>query len=168
MCGTGYNPKKEFVAPRIEAYKEHGIGYRWGYTFEDFSPAKSRAAGQGRPLRCPLAGRLGRTCRAIHGPARWLPGGSASSRARDRGTPTSLGHDAERRSGRTRLPTNRTSSCAPRMSTLPTSGIPRARRLTADPRPNGLPRRSADRRLFSRSASAATAFSSRNTSPMPS
>jgi pimeloyl-ACP methyl ester carboxylesterase len=39
MCGTGYNPKKEFIPPRIEAYKEHGIGYRWGYTFEDFSPA---------------------------------------------------------------------------------------------------------------------------------
>ena len=55
-----------------------------------------------------LQGRLGRTCRAVHGPARWLPGGSASSRARDRGTPASLGHDAERRSSRTRLPTNRT------------------------------------------------------------
>ena len=39
MCGTGYNPKKEFIPPRIEAYKEQGIGYRWGYTFEDFSPA---------------------------------------------------------------------------------------------------------------------------------
>src|SRR6516162_4045070 len=39
MCGTGYNPKKEFIPPRIEAYKEYGIGYRWGYTFEDFSPA---------------------------------------------------------------------------------------------------------------------------------
>lgn len=39
MCGTGYNPKKEFIPPRIEAYKEHGISYRWGYTFEDFSPA---------------------------------------------------------------------------------------------------------------------------------
>ena len=33
MCGTGYNPKKEFIPPRIEAYKERGIGYRWGYTF---------------------------------------------------------------------------------------------------------------------------------------
>ena len=30
MCGTGYNPKKEFIPPRIEAYKEQGIGYRWG------------------------------------------------------------------------------------------------------------------------------------------
>jgi pimeloyl-ACP methyl ester carboxylesterase len=39
MCGTGYNPNKEFIPPRIEAYKERGIGYRWGYTFEDFSPA---------------------------------------------------------------------------------------------------------------------------------
>jgi pimeloyl-ACP methyl ester carboxylesterase len=39
MCGTGYNPKKEFIQPRIEAYQEYGLGYRWGYTFEDFSPA---------------------------------------------------------------------------------------------------------------------------------
>jgi len=39
MCGTGYNPKKEFIPPRIEAYQEYGLGYRWGYTFEDFSPA---------------------------------------------------------------------------------------------------------------------------------
>ena len=39
MCGTGYNPNKEFIPPRIEAYKERGMGYRWGYTFEDFSPA---------------------------------------------------------------------------------------------------------------------------------
>ena len=39
MCCTGYNPKKEFIPPRIAAYREHGIGYRWGYTFEDFSPA---------------------------------------------------------------------------------------------------------------------------------
>jgi len=27
MCGTGYNPKKEFIPPRIAAYKENGIGY---------------------------------------------------------------------------------------------------------------------------------------------
>lgn len=39
MCGTGYNPKKEFIPPRIEAYKARGIGYRRDYTFEDFSPA---------------------------------------------------------------------------------------------------------------------------------
>lgn len=39
MCGTGYNPKKDFIPPRIQAYREQGIGYRWGYTFEDFSPA---------------------------------------------------------------------------------------------------------------------------------
>jgi hypothetical protein len=39
MCGTGYNPNKEFIPARIESYKERGIGYRWGYTFEDFSPA---------------------------------------------------------------------------------------------------------------------------------
>ena len=39
MCGTGYNPTKEFIPARIESYQEQGIGYRWGYTFEDFSPA---------------------------------------------------------------------------------------------------------------------------------
>ena len=39
MCGTGYNPKKEFIPARIEAYREYGIDYRWGYTFEDLSPA---------------------------------------------------------------------------------------------------------------------------------
>ena len=27
MCGTGYNPKKEFIPPRIEAYKEHGMRF---------------------------------------------------------------------------------------------------------------------------------------------
>ena len=39
MCGTGYNPAKDFIPPRIQAYEEQGIAYRWGYTFEDFSPA---------------------------------------------------------------------------------------------------------------------------------
>jgi pimeloyl-ACP methyl ester carboxylesterase len=39
MCGTGYNPTKDFIPPRIQAYEEQGIAYRWGYTFEDFSPA---------------------------------------------------------------------------------------------------------------------------------
>ena len=39
LSGTGYNPKKEFAARRIEAYKARGIGYRWDYTFEDLSPA---------------------------------------------------------------------------------------------------------------------------------
>jgi 3-oxoadipate enol-lactonase len=39
LSGTGYTPGKEFAARRIKAYSEHGIGYRWGYTFEDFSPA---------------------------------------------------------------------------------------------------------------------------------
>ena len=39
LSGTGYNPGKEFIAKRIKAYTERGIGYRWDYTFEDFSPA---------------------------------------------------------------------------------------------------------------------------------
>jgi pimeloyl-ACP methyl ester carboxylesterase len=39
LSGTGYNPAKEFAARRIEAYTERGIDYRWGYTFEDLSPA---------------------------------------------------------------------------------------------------------------------------------
>ncbi len=39
LCGTGYNPSKAFAAHRIKAYKERGVGYRWGFTFEDFSPA---------------------------------------------------------------------------------------------------------------------------------
>jgi pimeloyl-ACP methyl ester carboxylesterase len=39
LSGTGYNPAKEFAARRIKAYTEQGIDYRWGYTFEDFSPA---------------------------------------------------------------------------------------------------------------------------------
>ena len=39
MCGTGYNPDKAFIPGRINAYRERGIAYRWGYTFEDFSPA---------------------------------------------------------------------------------------------------------------------------------
>ena len=55
-------------------------------------------------LRCPVEGRLGRTGRAVHGPARRLPGRGASRRARARGPPASLGHDIERRSSRARLP----------------------------------------------------------------
>ena len=39
LSGPSYSPKKEFATKRIKAYTEHGIGYRWGYTFEDFSPA---------------------------------------------------------------------------------------------------------------------------------
>ena len=39
LSGTGYNPGREFTKHRIASYKEHGIGYRWGYTFEDLSPA---------------------------------------------------------------------------------------------------------------------------------
>src|SRR5437899_3352271 len=33
------NPKKEFAHRRIKAYQEQGVDYRWGYTFEDLSPA---------------------------------------------------------------------------------------------------------------------------------
>src|SRR5205809_4308073 len=39
LSGTGYNPTKEFAKRRIDAYTANGIGYRWGYTFEDLSPA---------------------------------------------------------------------------------------------------------------------------------
>ena len=42
LSGTGYNPGKEFAHRRIAAYKQHGIDYRWSYTFEDFSPAFPR------------------------------------------------------------------------------------------------------------------------------
>jgi pimeloyl-ACP methyl ester carboxylesterase len=39
LSGTGYNPGKEFVPGRIKGYTEQGIGYRWGYVFDDLSPA---------------------------------------------------------------------------------------------------------------------------------
>jgi pimeloyl-ACP methyl ester carboxylesterase len=39
LSGTGYNPGKGFAHRRIADYREHGIGYRWRYTFDDFSPA---------------------------------------------------------------------------------------------------------------------------------
>jgi pimeloyl-ACP methyl ester carboxylesterase len=39
LSGTGYNPKKEFAQRRIDAYGEHGVDFRWAYTFEDLSPA---------------------------------------------------------------------------------------------------------------------------------
>ncbi len=39
LSGTGFTPAKEFAARRIKAYTERGIDYRWGYTFEDLSPA---------------------------------------------------------------------------------------------------------------------------------
>jgi len=39
LSGTGYNPKKEFAAKRIEQYSKNGIGFRWNYTFQDLSPA---------------------------------------------------------------------------------------------------------------------------------
>jgi pimeloyl-ACP methyl ester carboxylesterase len=39
LSGTGYNPGKEFVPRRINAYTERGIAYRWDFTFEDLSPA---------------------------------------------------------------------------------------------------------------------------------
>jgi pimeloyl-ACP methyl ester carboxylesterase len=38
VCGTGYDPKKEFAPGRIKAYTEQGVDYRWDYTFQDFSP----------------------------------------------------------------------------------------------------------------------------------
>ena len=37
LSGTGYNPGKEFTKGRIENYTAEGIGYRWAYTFQDFS-----------------------------------------------------------------------------------------------------------------------------------
>jgi pimeloyl-ACP methyl ester carboxylesterase len=39
LSGTGYNPGREFTKNRIARYQEMGIDYRWGYTFEDLSPA---------------------------------------------------------------------------------------------------------------------------------
>jgi pimeloyl-ACP methyl ester carboxylesterase len=39
VCGTGYDPTKEFALRRIKAYAEQGVDYRWDYTFQDFSPA---------------------------------------------------------------------------------------------------------------------------------
>ena len=39
LCGTGYNPTKEFTKKRIDNYTAEGIGYRWRYTFEDMSAA---------------------------------------------------------------------------------------------------------------------------------
>jgi pimeloyl-ACP methyl ester carboxylesterase len=39
LCGTGYNPGKEFTKKRIENYRANGIEYRWAYTFEDLSAA---------------------------------------------------------------------------------------------------------------------------------
>jgi pimeloyl-ACP methyl ester carboxylesterase len=38
MCGSGYNPGKEFIPRRIGKYTDLGINYRWDYTFDDFSP----------------------------------------------------------------------------------------------------------------------------------
>lgn len=39
VCGTGYNPGKEFTKKRIKSYTEQGVDFRWEYTFQDFSPA---------------------------------------------------------------------------------------------------------------------------------
>jgi 3-oxoadipate enol-lactonase len=39
LSGTGYNPKKEFAAARIEDYTREGVHYRWNYTFQDLSAA---------------------------------------------------------------------------------------------------------------------------------
>lgn len=38
VCGTGYHAVKEFAPRRIAAYREHGLEYRYDYTFQDFSP----------------------------------------------------------------------------------------------------------------------------------
>ena len=39
VCGTGYNPGKEFVPRRIKDYEENGVEYRWDYVFQDMSAA---------------------------------------------------------------------------------------------------------------------------------
>lgn len=39
VCGTGYDPTKEFALRRIRSYTEQGVDYRWDYTFQDLSPA---------------------------------------------------------------------------------------------------------------------------------
>ncbi len=39
LCGTGYNPRKEFAHHRIKSYQDRGVDFRWDYTFQDFSPA---------------------------------------------------------------------------------------------------------------------------------
>jgi len=39
VCGTGYDPTKEFALRRIKSYTDQGVDYRRDYTFEDFSPA---------------------------------------------------------------------------------------------------------------------------------
>jgi pimeloyl-ACP methyl ester carboxylesterase len=37
VCGTGYSPTSDVASRRIKQYQDRGIGFRWGYTFEDFS-----------------------------------------------------------------------------------------------------------------------------------
>ncbi len=39
VCGTGYTPMKDNIPRRIDSYREHGLDYRWDYTFIDFSEA---------------------------------------------------------------------------------------------------------------------------------
>jgi 3-oxoadipate enol-lactonase len=39
LSGAGWRETKAFPAKRIAGYQEHGIGYRYGYTLEDFSSA---------------------------------------------------------------------------------------------------------------------------------
>jgi pimeloyl-ACP methyl ester carboxylesterase len=39
FSGTGYTPGKEFVHRRVKSYTEQGIGFRWPYTFDVFSPS---------------------------------------------------------------------------------------------------------------------------------
>jgi hypothetical protein len=42
LCGTGYNPTKEFTKKRIDNYSAEGIGYRWRYTFRRYERGISR------------------------------------------------------------------------------------------------------------------------------
>jgi 3-oxoadipate enol-lactonase len=39
LCGAGWRPAKAFPARRIAEYREHGLGYRYEYTLQDFAPA---------------------------------------------------------------------------------------------------------------------------------
>jgi pimeloyl-ACP methyl ester carboxylesterase len=39
LSGTGYYTSKDFIGRRVKSYTEQGVGFRWPYTFDDFSPA---------------------------------------------------------------------------------------------------------------------------------
>ncbi len=42
LCGTALVPENttgNYFAGRIKSYQEEGVGFRWRYTFQDFSPA---------------------------------------------------------------------------------------------------------------------------------